>query len=367
MTHQLQRLSIEQKVGQLFFIGINGTTLDQPTTEFLNKVSPGGICLFARNIREAAQTRELLDAIRQISVITPLLSLDQEGGLVDRLRRVLTPMPAANLFKDSETVARFGSIVAEIVRILGFNMDFAPVVDVITSERESVKNGLFSRAFGTTAEEAAEFAGAFLESLQTGGVLGCVKHFPGLGASLIDSHEDLPQVNIDTDELYNVDLVPYERLFERKLIGSVMVAHAAYPNTGLQETDSNGKLLPSSLNRSVITGLLRAELQFDGLVITDDLEMGAIIKNYGVGDACVRAINAGADMLAICADPERVREGRDAVLNAVQNGEISEERFDVSMKRIAAAKSLIKEPLTFDTQRLAELSDLVARLNEELK
>jgi beta-N-acetylhexosaminidase len=367
MSHNQAHLTLEQKVGQLLFIGISGTPVDQPTAELLETVLPGGVCLFARNIREAKQTRDLLGAIKELCAIPPFLSLDQEGGLVDRLRRIITPMPAANLFRDSETVSRFGSIVAEIIRILGFNMDFAPVVDVITPERESVKNGLFSRAFGTSAEEASEYAGAFLDSLQSGGVLGCVKHFPGLGASAVDSHEELPQVYVSDEELNQIDLVPYKRLHERGLIKTVMVAHTAYPNTGLQETAPDGKLLPSSLSRSVITGLLRTELQFDGLVITDDLEMGAIIKNFGVGDACVMAVKAGADMLAICADGDRIREGFDAVLKAVQTGEIDEARLKESLERISRAKSLVSKPLSFDSQRLAELSDSIARLNDELK
>jgi beta-N-acetylhexosaminidase len=360
-------LSIEQKIGQLFFIGIAGPAVDDQTRELLDEINPGGVCLFARNIREARQTRGLLDALREQSGSTPFLSLDQEGGLVDRLRRIITPMPAANLFKDAQTVARFAAIVAEVVRILGFNMDFAPVVDVITKERESVSNGMFSRAFGENAGQATEFAAAFLESLQTGGVLGCVKHFPGLGAATVDSHEELPQVPITRDELHAVDLVPYQRLFERNLVHSVMVAHAAYPNTGLQTSASDGKLLPSSLSPKIVDGLLRTDLNFQGLVITDDLEMGAIVKNFGVGEACVLALEAGADMLAICADAGRVREGYQAVINAVQTGRISHDRIDRSMDRIESARSLLHEPLPFDTQRLAELSDAVARLNEQLR
>lgn len=367
MIESLQNLTIEQKVGQLFFIGIGGTTIDDKTDQLLNRISSGGVCLFARNIREAKQTRELLDAIRHRSVITPFLSLDQEGGLVDRLRRIITPMPAASLFRDGETAGRFGSLVAETIRILGFNMAFAPVVDVIDEKRETVSNGLFSRAFGRSAEEAASFAGAFLENLQQGGCLGCVKHFPGLGASEADSHEALPQVRISEAELRTVDLIPYQWLIEHKLIHSVMVAHAAYPNVGLQEQGQDGKLLPSSLSHRFIDGLLRTELQFDGLVLTDDLEMGAIVNNYGVGDACVLAINAGADMLAICADAGRINEGYDAVLKAVRGGEIGEDRLDESLARIAAAKSLLRELLPFDAQRLGELSDSISRLNDELK
>ena len=367
MTNSLSQLSIEEKVGQLFFIGIGGTTVDAITTTLLNEIAPGGICLFARNIREARQTRDLLDELQDRANCTHFLSLDQEGGLVDRLRRLITPMPSANLFRNAASVGRYGAIVAEIIRILGFNMDFAPVVDVITKDRESVSNGMFSRAFGENAEQAAELAGAFLDALRSGGCVGCVKHFPGLGAAEVDSHEELPQVNISDDELRTVDLVPYHLLLDRNSVHAVMVAHAAYPNTGLQERSADDKLLPSSLSGNFITGLLRTELQFDGLVITDDLEMGAIIKNFGIGEGCVLAINAGADMLAICADPSRIREGFRSVLDAVESGRISEDRLDESLRRIEAAKSLLHEPLPFNPQRLAELSDEVTRLKDELK
>jgi beta-N-acetylhexosaminidase len=360
-------LSLEKKIGQLFFIGIGGTAIDDQTSELLNKINPGGICLFARNMRQAEQTRELLDRLRQFCDATPFLSLDQEGGLVDRLRRIITPMPAANLIPDPETAARLGAIIAETVRILGFNMDFAPVVDVIDAKRENVNNGMFSRAFGRDAKEAAALAGAFLDALQGGGCLGCVKHFPGLGSAAVDSHEELPQVTISGDELRAVDLFPYQQLFAQGSIDSVMVAHAAYPNIGLQEQAQNGKLLPSSLSGRVITDLLRSELGYDGLVITDDLEMGAIVKNFGVGEACVMAVEAGADMLAICASAERINEGYDALFDAAQSGRISEDRVDESLTRIDSARSLLQDPLEFDTQRLAELSDMTARLNDELK
>ena len=358
-------LTIDQKVGQLFFIGVAGTSIDQCTDDLLSEIHPGGICLFARNIREAQQTRELCNALREHDEVVPFLGLDQEGGLVDRLRRLITPMPAANLFKNSATVGRFGSIVAEVIRILGFNMDFAPVVDVITEQRESVSNGMFSRAFGNTAEEATELSAAFIENLQDGCVLGCVKHFPGLGAAAVDSHEELPQVPVSGEELNSTDLVPYRHLLERNLVHSVMVAHAAYPNTGLQDVSPDGKLLPSSLNGKIIDGLLRTELGFDGVVITDDLEMGAIIKNFGIGEACILALNAGVDMLAICADAGRIHEGYHAVRNAVESGRITADRIDKTMDRIETAKSLLHGPLPFDAQRLAELSDEIGRLNKD--
>ena len=367
MNESLHNLPLEQKIGQLFSIGIAGPAVDDQTTELLNKVQPGGICLFTRNVREAAQTRELLSLLKRHLSITPFLSLDQEGGLVDRLRRVITPMPAANLVRDAETASRFGAIVAETVRILGFNIDFAPVVDVIDDKRETPNNGMFSRAFGRSENDVVSLAGAFLESLQSNGCLGCIKHFPGLRAAAVDSHEELPTVDITEEELRQRDLVPYRQLLDRKLVHAVMVAHAAYPNTGLQEKAQNGTLLPSSLSRRIVTDLLRNELQFNGLVITDDLEMGAIVRNFGVGEACVMAVEAGVDMLAICASADRINDGFDSVLVAAKSGRVSEDRIDESLSRIDAARALLQEPLEFNTQRLSELSDMVARLNDDVK
>ncbi len=181
MIEQLSSLSIEQKIGQLFFIGIGGPDLDGATRQLLSEITPGGVCLFARNIKGFEPTRELLDGIRTASRIEPFLSIDQEGGLVDRLRRIMTPMPAANKLPSAESAAEQAAIIGETLSILGFNMDFAPVIDVIDDERGKHSNGLFSRTYGSSKAVAAELAGAFLDSLQSKGIVGCVKHFPGLG------------------------------------------------------------------------------------------------------------------------------------------------------------------------------------------
>jgi len=358
--------SLEQKVGQLFFIGIAGPQIDEATKELLDQIMPGGICLFARNIREAGQTRDLLEAIRSTLTVRPFLSVDQEGGLVDRLKRVLTPMPAASKITTGGEAHQLAAIIAEALRMLGFNMDFAPVVDVVDEKRSDYSNGLTSRTFGRAKEDVAELAGAFLNRLHQGGIIGCIKHFPGLAASRVDSHEDLPLVDISESELDSLDLYPYRVLLACADVRAVMVAHAAFPGHRLQERDQNGKLLPSSLSYGFITTMLRGELGFDGLVVTDDLEMGAIIKNYGVGTACKLAISAGVDMLAVCADPDAVREGYSAVLNAVRDGEISLDRLEVSLERISKAKSQLSEPIDFEPGRLDALSIEIAGLNSRL-
>ncbi len=357
MADHLTALPLEQKVGQLFFIGVPGPELDERTLSLVRDIRPGGICLFARNIREAAQTRELLDGLRAELGYVPFLSVDQEGGLVDRLRRIMTPMPAASKMRNAADAAKLGSIVGESLRLLGFNMDFAPVVDVIDEERAKHTNGLFSREFGRSKEEVVELADSFLDELHSAGIIGCLKHFPGLGAARVDSHEELPLVEIGEIEFENIDLFPYKQLLGRAK--AVMVAHAAFPGLSLQERDQNGTLLPSSLSKGFVTTLLRDRLGYDGIVITDDLEMGAILKNYGIADACTMAVEAGADMLAICADEGRIREGYDAVLSAVRTGEISEERLNESLSRINALRQKLSPATDLDTARLAQLSDEV--------
>lgn len=363
-SEQILSLPLEKKIGQLFFIGLPGPEIDDATRALLDEISPGGICLFTRNIREAAQTRRLLDGLRSYLPVVPLLSVDQEGGLVDRLRRIMTPMPAAQSIKTAEQAEALAAIIAETLLLLGFNMNFAPVVDVIDAERSKPNNGLYSRAFGNSPDGVTELAGAFLEKMQADGCLGCLKHFPGLGASDVDSHEELPAVNLSDTDLENGDLLPYKKLLP--FARAVMVAHACFPASNLQETGQDGKLLPSSLSYNFVTKLLREKFSFDGLVVTDDLEMGAILKNYGIGEACKMAIAAGEDMLSICANSDVIREGHNAVLEAVRSGEISQTRIDISLKRIAAVKSLISPPATFSVDRLNELSQKVVELNQNL-
>ncbi|HVE55925.1 MAG TPA: glycoside hydrolase family 3 N-terminal domain-containing protein [Pyrinomonadaceae bacterium] len=367
MLEKILSLPLEQKIGQLFFIGLAGTQIDDSARQLLEEISPGGVCLFARNIREAAQTRKLLDDVRAVLPVVPFLSLDQEGGLVDRLRRVVEPMPSANLLKTPKQVEDLARITAEIVRILGFNMNFAPVVDVMDEGRAKFVNGLFSRTFGTTKEEVFEFSRKYLATIQSNGVLGSIKHFPGLGATEVDSHEELPRVNLENEEFNSIDLYPYKEFFKTVEVHAVMIAHAAFPNLNLQERDQSGKLLPSSLSFNFTTKLLREHLGFDGLALTDDLEMGAILKNYGIAEACKMAVKAGQDSLLICNDANAIREGFSAVLNAVKSGEIEETRVNKSLQRVAAVKNLIQTPLDLNKDRLGELSNEISDLKARLK
>lgn len=359
-------LPLEKKVGQLFFIGIPGTAFGTPARELIETVAPGGVCLFSRNIKSAAETRQLLEAITGASVAPPLLSLDQEGGLVDRLRRIAVPMPAAASIRNEADAGELARITGELLGLLGFNMNFAPVVDVISEDRARTQNGLFSRAFGSDAAEASRLSLAYLAGLQDSGITGCIKHFPGLGATEVDSHEELPRVGLGLEELERIDLAPYRTHFAAGLVRAVMVGHAAFPACGLQELDADGKLLPSSLSFNFVTALLRDSLGFKGVTITDDLEMGAILRNYGIAEASKMAVRAGADMLAICNDPERIREAHRALLDAVRTGEIPESRIDESLRRIGTLKERIGPMPDFDASAIDLISERVRSLKSRL-
>lgn len=366
MNDLYNNLSLREKVGQLFFVGIAGPDLDEPTCELMQMIAPGGVCLFSRNIRDAEQTRELNDSIRQISAIPPFISLDQEGGTVDRLRRLITPMAPAGSVRNAQEAGKMAELIGEVISLLGFNMNFAPVVDVVDDRRSGSSNGLFTRPFGRSKESVVDLAGAFLEALQAQGPIGCLKHFPGLGAATVDSHEELPIVEIGRDEFFDVDLYPYRALFATGNVHAVMAAHASFPGIDLQETGQDGKLLPSSLSFNFLTKLLREELGFKGLAITDDMEMGAVVKNYGIGEACKLAFAAGIDMFAICAGRDAIIEGFEAILSAAESGEIPLERIDRSVERIGELKSKLKPEPAFDIDRIDEISAEIARFNAGL-
>ena len=359
----ISTLSFEQKIGQLFFVGIPGDEVDTATADLMNRIQPGGVCLFARNIKGAVQTRALLDELRSLSAIEPFLSVDQEGGLVDRLRRILGSMPAASKLSDKAAASVQAEIIAEALSVLGFNMDFAPVVDVVDAGRSRNSNGLHSRAYGSSKEDVVELASTFLVKLQSYGLVGCLKHFPGLGASTVDSHEELPTVNISTAEFEEVDLYPYRQLLRRGGVNAVMVGHAVYPALGLQETTRDGKLLPSSLSYNIVTTLLRKELGFEGLVVTDDLEMGAILKNYGIGESALMAIRAGHDMVCICSGLDRILDAHKMISAAVGDGRLPVQELDDAVRRIMRLKSTMQKPPALDLAHISSLSRRVADLS----
>ena len=318
-------LPLEQQIGQLFYIGLPGTELDEEARTLLTEVKPGGVVIFGRNVSGPEQLRLLLDGVHALLPVEPLLGIDQEGGLVDRLRRIFTPMPAARVIREHGDLAAaraLGSITGEVLRMLGFNMNFAPVMEIMTDERDLLSNGLYSRSFGRSPGEVLGYTTVYLRGLQGAGCLSCLKHFPGIGAGEVDSHVEMPLVHLTHDDLMAQDLAPYIELFQRRddRIRCVMVSHGGFPDIDILMQLKGGAIEPASLNHDIVTKLLRQELSYKHLVITDDLEMGAIARHCEIEQAVVRAFLAGEDMLTICAHPKLIRRGYHALLNAVREG-----------------------------------------------
>ena len=371
VPEKLYALPLEQQIGQFLFVGLPGTELDADTRALLKEVQPGGIIIFGRNVAGPEQLRSLLDGVREIVEIPPLFGIDQEGGLVDRLRRIFTPMPAARTIRqhgDLAAARQLGRVTGEVLRMLGFNINFAPVMSIMTEDRDLLSNGLYSRSFGRSPGEVLGYTTVYMRGLQGTGLLGCLKHFPGIGAGEVDSHEEMPVVQLSHDDLIAQDLAPYIELFQRRddRVRCVMVSHGGFPNIDIKEEVTGGLLEPASLNYNIVTKLLRQELGYRHLVVTDDLEMGAIARHCEIEDATVRGALAGQDMLLICASPETIRRGYAGLLAAAKSGRIPQERIEESLERIARTKTIIEPPLPLDLARFQQLSDEISKLNAKL-
>jgi len=367
----LYSLPLEQQIGQFLFIGLPGTQLDDDTRDLIKEVQPGGVIIFGRNVAGAEQLRTLLDSVRDLVPTPPLFGVDQEGGLVDRLRKIFTPMPSARTIRqhgDLAAARKLGRVTGEVLRMLGFNLNFAPVMSIMTDDRDLLSNGLYSRSYGRSPGEVLGYTTVYMRGLQGTGCLGCLKHFPGIGAGEVDSHEEMPIVKLSHDDLIAQDLAPYIELFQRRddRVRGVMVSHGGFPNINIKEATTGGLLEPASLNYAIVTELLREELGYQHLVVTDDLEMGAIARHYEIEDAVVRAFNAGEDMLLICADPEKIRRGYRSLLTAAKENRISADRIRNSLKRIAATKAIAAPPLPLNLERFQALSTEIDELNSKL-
>jgi beta-N-acetylhexosaminidase len=207
-----------------------------------------------------------------------------------------------------------------------------------------------------------------MRGLQGAGMLGCLKHFPGIGSGEVDSHEEMPVVRLSHDDLIAQDLAPYIELFQRRddRVRCVMVSHGGFPNVDIKEETTGGLIEPASLNYNIVTQLLREELGYKHLVVTDDLEMGAIARHCEIEDAVVRATLAGDDMCLICATPEKIKRGYDGLLAAARSGALSEGRIRHSLERIARTKTIMEPPLPLDLDRFKSLADEILKLNSKL-
>lgn len=312
-------------VGQFLFVGFPGTELTDSTRRMLETVRPGGVVLFTRNLELAEQARALTRVLKQELPRAPIVAIDQEHGRVNRLRNIVGELPTIAELKRDNAVEEFARKMGTDLSGLGINLNFAPVLDLELFDAQT-DNALRDRCWGRTAAEAQPWATAFVRGLQGAGVAACVKHFPGLGGARLDSHDHLPTITRSREELLGEDVQAFVEMLPH--VGAVMVGHGHYP------VFDGDRPLPASLSRRIVTGLLREKLGFGGLVVTDDLEMGAISRIGGFGEAVVEAFGAGADVLLVCHREEKILAAHEALTRAVEAGRITTMRLAESQRRM---------------------------------
>jgi beta-N-acetylhexosaminidase len=347
-------LDLRQQAGQLLILGFEGTELSAKLRTMLSTLQPGGIVLFARNIATPQQTWELLEECRNCLNVPPFLCVDMEGGSVDRFRDVIAPAPSAEEVAASgkrKLFRRHGQIVGDECRSLGFNVDFAPVCDLKCSASAKVMG---TRTASADPDRVVEYARTFLRGLKEYGVLGCGKHFPGLGEGKLDTHHELPQVDKTMRKLWEEDLYPYRAL--QRSLPFVMVSHAAYPGA----TREN---LPATLCRKLITGVLRKRIGYEGLVVTDDMDMGALLAASPIEEAAVETLRAGSDLFMICRDAERIWAGYEAVLKEAEHDRRFAQQVQEKSRRVLARKRRSRE---VQRHALCPTQETVDRLRREL-
>ncbi|PYJ78255.1 MAG: glycosyl hydrolase [Verrucomicrobia bacterium] len=343
-------------LGQLILTGVPGKELDSKTVKLFRRIQPGGFILFGRNIKSPAQLRKLIDDLRGLSEIEPIITIDQEGGRVSRLRLIGNEPPNAQQLRDKDDVdliRRHGDITGRLLRVFGFNLDLCPVLDI--SFDDNADNSLRGRCYGKTVEQVVRNAGAFNDSMRKQGIASCGKHFPGYSAAKSDAHYELPRIDRTREQLNENELAVFRQFVDK--IDSMMICHGWYPCFEAEKT-------PASLSRRIITKLLREELGFEGLIMTDDLDMGAILNGYGLEETIRLAIAAGNDLAMIC---HRIPE--------IENvhrilGTLPKDQIDRALGSVARFKKKMSTPAAFSEAAFRKIDNeiwelRVATLGEE--
>jgi beta-N-acetylhexosaminidase len=365
----IQRSSLRpmkaDSLGQMIMTGVPGKELDPETASLFRRVQPGAFILFGRNIESATQLRKLIDDLRDLSEIEPIITIDQEGGRVSRLRLIGNEPPNAQQLRDKDDIdliRRHGDITGRLLRLFGFNVDLCPVLDI--SFNDDAENSLRGRCYGKTVEQVVRNAGAFNESMRGQGIASCGKHFPGYSAATSDAHYELPRIDSTREQLDQNELAVFRAFIGRDGalrrpdaatrrhhhgVDSMMICHAWYPCFESQRT-------PATLSRRIVTDLLRDELGFDGLIMTDDLDMGAILSAYRLENTIRMAASAGNDMMMIC---HRVPEIE--TVNRIL-GTLPSDQIDRALASVARFKKNLTPPDEFSEREFQKIDNEIGDL-----
>lgn len=332
IAEQIKSMTLKEKIGQLIIVGFEGTNINEEVIKYIEDFKVGGFILFSRNIVDENQTLELLNDLKEANSnndIPLFLSIDEEGGRVSRLPKSFVKLPEATKLgnkNDSNISYRFGQTLGERVKSLGFNMDFAPVLDINSNPKNPV---IGTRSLGNTVEIVKNNGIEVMRGIKDTKVIPAAKHFPGHGDTSIDSHVNLPKVDKTMEELKNFELIPFIAAMEKD-IDMIMVAHILYSDIDQDH--------PATMSSKIIGGLLRDDLEYKGVVVSDDMTMGAIVENYTLEDGTLSFIKAGGDIALICHGNENPGKVLNKIKEAVDSGDLSEEYIDEKVYRILKLK-----------------------------
>lgn len=352
VQEQLSSLTLEEKIGQMILAGVQGTTLDDQAKQMITDQKVGGIIFYANNVSTLEGTAKFVQSIKEANQSNPVpifMSVDQEGGKVSRMPETVESIPSSRKVgetKDSALAETMGELLARQVQLADFNVDFAPVLDVNSNPKNPV---IGDRSFGSSAELVSHMGIAEMKGLRNEGIIPVVKHFPGHGDTSVDSHLDLPVVNKTEKQLAELEWIPFQAAVKEQ-VEAVMVAHILFPKLDPDH--------PASLSDVIIGEHLRGKFNYDGVVITDDLSMGAIAKNYKLDQAALATVKAGSDILLVAHSYESAKTIFDTLISAVKSGKITESRIDESVYRILALKQQYK--LSDDQKASGDLKQLNA-------
>lgn len=333
IQEQIKAMSLEEKVGQLVMVGIDGYEIDANASQLIRNYQVGGFILFENNIKNANQMLALINSLKETNSLNKIplfLSIDEEGGRVSRMPDELMKIPTSRRIgelNNSGLSYQIGSIIGEELSSFGLNMNFAPVLDVNSNPKNPV---IGDRALGSEPSIVKDLGVQTMKGLQSQNIISVVKHFPGHGDTSVDSHIGLPTVNHDINRLKSLEIIPFAAAIEDN-VDAIMMAHILLPKI---DPDN-----PASFSKKIISDLLRRDLKFEGVVITDDITMGAIVKNYNIGEVAVKSIKAGSDIVLVCHDYLKEEAVIKAIQQAVESGEISMDRLEQSVYRVLTLKT----------------------------
>ncbi|MBP3931543.1 MAG: beta-N-acetylhexosaminidase [Peptostreptococcaceae bacterium] len=336
IQQKLDNMTLDEKIGQMITIGIDGYSVDDTAKQLITDKKVGGVILFKNNINDSNQLLQLINDIKGINSTNKIpifISVDQEGGRVNRLPSEIKSLPSNEIIgnkNDNKLAYDIGKNIGYALGSFGFNMDFAPVLDVNSNPNNTV---IGDRSFSNDKDKVASLGASEINGFKDSNIISAAKHFPGHGDTATDSHYALPIINKTLDELKSVEFVPFKKAIEEK-VPAIMVSHILMP-----QIDANN---PASMSKTIITDILRKDLKFDGLIVTDDMTMGAVTNELDITTACINSINAGADLLLVCHGYDNEINVINAIKDAVNNGIISIDTINSSVYKILSLKENYK-------------------------